>query len=199
MACLTALSSSCPRRRYTISSFFQTVGGSAARSPEQITSSDSSFCRFFPRMLTMSVAVQAPRAISTSSIGPGPVFEWRSESMLMACPEGLVATNFSSPIHFTDAVCMAPPAERIAGGSERNDLDMLYKPARSSMLAPRRNCRSSGPYDPWQISAYDSKRIRETTEGGDATEKGSNAVERGAHFCVGSGVVDGARTIECEA
>src|SRR5882762_7224422 len=109
MACFTAFSSSCPRRRYTISSFFQTVGGSEARSPEQVTSSDSSFCRFFPRMLTMSVAVQAPRAINTSSIGPGAVFEWRSESMLMACPEGLVATNFPLAIHFTDAVCMLSP------------------------------------------------------------------------------------------
>jgi len=83
--------------------------GSVARSPEQITSSDSNFCRFFPRMLTMSVAVQAPRATSTSSIGPGAVFEWRSESTLMACPEGLDAANLSSPIHFTDAVCMVSP------------------------------------------------------------------------------------------
>src|SRR6266850_636788 len=123
MACFTAWSSSCPRRRYTISSLFQTVGGSAARSPEQITSSDSSFCRFFRRMLTTSVAVQAPKAISTSSIGPGAVFEWRSESKFIAWPEGLVARNFSSPTHFTDAVCITPPKERIAGAGQRNELD----------------------------------------------------------------------------
>ncbi len=43
MACLTALSSNSPRSRYRISSFVHTVGGSLARSPEQITSSDSSF------------------------------------------------------------------------------------------------------------------------------------------------------------
>jgi hypothetical protein len=35
--------------------------------------------------------------------------EVRSESMLMAWPEGLVATNFSSPIHWMDAVCMVAP------------------------------------------------------------------------------------------
>jgi hypothetical protein len=29
--------------------------------------------------------------------------------MAMAWPEGLVATNFSSPIHFMDAVCILPP------------------------------------------------------------------------------------------
>src|SRR5205814_619793 len=50
------------------------AGGSAARSPEQMTSSDSSFCRFFFRILTMSVAVQAPSANNTSSIGPGALF-----------------------------------------------------------------------------------------------------------------------------
>jgi hypothetical protein len=53
--------------------------------------------------------VQAPKAINTSSIGPGAVFERRSESTLIACPEGLVATNFSSPTHFTDAVCILSP------------------------------------------------------------------------------------------
>jgi hypothetical protein len=37
--------------------------------------------------------------------------EARSESMVMAWPEGLMATNFSSPIHFTDAVCMVAPEE----------------------------------------------------------------------------------------
>src|SRR5882672_4026416 len=112
MACFTALSSSCPRRRYTISSFIQTVGGSVARSPEQITSSDSSFCRFFPRMVTTSVAVQDPKASRTNSIGPGALFEVRSESMVIACPDGPVATNFCSPIHFTDPVCMRPPQRK---------------------------------------------------------------------------------------
>src|SRR5690242_14181350 len=104
MACFTAASSSDPRRRYRISSLIQTVGGSEARLPEQITSSDSNFWRFFFRMLTTSVAVHAPRAINTSSIGPGALFETRSESIVTAWPEGLVARNFSSPIHFTDAV-----------------------------------------------------------------------------------------------
>src|SRR6202007_1912912 len=32
----------------------------------------------------------------------------------MACPDGLVATNFCSPIHLTDPVCMGPPGESIA-------------------------------------------------------------------------------------
>src|ERR1700694_826503 len=109
MACFTAVSSSGPRRRYRISSLVQTVGGSVARSPEQTTSSDSSFCRFFSSTMTTSVAVQAPSAMSTSSIGPGALFDVRSESMVIVCPEGLVATNFCSPIHFTDAVCMGPP------------------------------------------------------------------------------------------
>src|SRR5216684_1989018 len=112
MACFTALSSSCPRRRYTISSFVQTVGGSAARSPEQITSSDSSFWRFFSRMVTTSVAVQAPSASSTSSIGPGALFDVRSESIVIACPDGPAATNFWSPIHFTEPVCMEPPGRK---------------------------------------------------------------------------------------
>jgi hypothetical protein len=88
-----------------------TFGGSGARSPEQTTSSDSSFWRFFFRMLTTSVAVHAPSAMSSISIGPGALLDSRSESMVMACPEGLVATNFSSPIHFTDAVCILPPTE----------------------------------------------------------------------------------------
>src|SRR6266852_608828 len=101
MACLTAASSSFPRRRYRISSLVQTVGGSAARSPEQITSRNSSFCRFFSSTMTMSVAVHAPSARSSSSIGPGALLDWRSESIAMAWPEGLVATNFCSPIHFT--------------------------------------------------------------------------------------------------
>src|SRR6266481_2600641 len=112
MACFTAASSSVPRRRKSISSLVQTVGGSAARSPEQITSSDSNLCRFFSRMITMSVAVQAPSASSTSSIGPGALFDSRSESTVIACPDGLVATNFCSPIHFTDPVCMRPPCRK---------------------------------------------------------------------------------------
>src|SRR5277367_661879 len=111
MARFTAASSSTPRRRYSTSSFTHTLGGSAARSPEQITSSDSSFCRFFFRMLTTSVAVHAPRAIKTSSIGPGALFDVRSESIVMVCPEGLVATNFSSPIHWMDAVSILPPED----------------------------------------------------------------------------------------
>src|SRR6266850_6727665 len=82
---------------------------------------------------------------------------------------------------------------------ERSGYGKLGRPARSSVVAPRRNCRSSRPYNPRQISAYDSERIRETTEGGDATEKGSNAVEQGARFCAGRDVVGGARTIEYAA
>src|SRR5438045_129173 len=79
MACSTALSCNFPRRRKRISSLIHTCGCSAARSPEQITSSASSFCLFFPRMITMSVAVHAPRAISSNSIGPSPM-----ELLLMA-------------------------------------------------------------------------------------------------------------------
>src|SRR5215472_17587931 len=80
-----------------------------------MTSSDSSFCRFFSRMLTTSVAVQAPSARSTNSIGPGALLDSRSESIATAWPDGPMATNFSSPIHFTDALCMQPPCERISG------------------------------------------------------------------------------------
>jgi hypothetical protein len=32
---------------------------------------------------------------------------------LIVCPDGLVASNFCSPIHFTDAVCMKPPHRNI--------------------------------------------------------------------------------------
>src|SRR5258708_25455797 len=63
-------------------------------------------------MITTSVAVQAPSASSTSSIGPGALFDSRSESTVIACPDGLVATNFCSPIHFTDPVCMRPPCRK---------------------------------------------------------------------------------------
>src|SRR6266849_4941588 len=63
-------------------------------------------------MMTTSVAVQAPRASSTSSIGPGALFDPRSESTVIAFPEGLVATNFCLPIHFTDPVCMRPPRRK---------------------------------------------------------------------------------------
>src|ERR1700757_2111321 len=62
-------------------------------------------------MTTMSVAVQAPSAIRTISIAPGALFDSRSESNGTACPEGPVARNFCSPIHFTDAVCMSPSSE----------------------------------------------------------------------------------------
>src|SRR5260370_1206397 len=71
--------------------------------------------------MTTSVAVQAASARSTSSIGPGALFDARSESMVIAWPDGLVATNFSSPIHLTDAVCMRPPQESIAGRGTRNE------------------------------------------------------------------------------
>ena len=54
----------------------------------------------------MSVAVQAPSAIKSSSIAPGPVLEVRSESICSVCPDGLTALNLCSPIHFTFAVCM---------------------------------------------------------------------------------------------
>src|SRR5882724_10777650 len=66
-------------------------------------------------MMTMSVAVQAPSASNTSSMGPGALFDARSESTVMACPDGLVATNFCSPTHLTVPVCMQPPEESIAG------------------------------------------------------------------------------------
>src|ERR1700758_3087001 len=109
-----------------ISSLTQTVGGSLARSPEQMISRDSSFWRFFSRIVTTSVAVQAPSARSTNSIGPGAWLDSRSESMVMAWPDGPVATNVCSPIHFTDAVCMQVSSERAppriagpeAGGEE---------------------------------------------------------------------------------
>src|SRR5579863_6022524 len=89
-----------------MSSLVHTRGGSAARSPEQITSSESRRWRFFSRMITMSVAVQAPSAINNNSIGVGPVFDALSESIASACPEGLTAANFCSPIHRTFAVCI---------------------------------------------------------------------------------------------
>src|SRR5712671_3024868 len=110
MACFTAASSRSPRSRYTISSFVHTVGGRVARSPEQTTSSDFSFCLFFCNTVTTSVAVQAPSAINTNSMGPGALLVCRPESTTILCPDGLVAANFSSPIHFTDAVCMRPPS-----------------------------------------------------------------------------------------
>src|SRR5579863_6070523 len=115
IACFTAASSNSPRNWYTSSNFVQTCGGSAARSPEQITFNASSFCRFFFKMITMSVAVHAPSAISNISIGPIAVFDFRSESIATACPDGLVATNLSSPIHFTFAVCIAISRLRSAG------------------------------------------------------------------------------------
>src|SRR5579859_428650 len=120
MACFTAPSSNSPRSRYTISSLVHTAGGCAARSPEQITCSDSSFCLFFFSTETTSVAVQAPSAISTNSIGPGALLDSRSESVAMACPEGLVAKNVCSPIHCTEHVCIPSPLlwpNRIANNS----------------------------------------------------------------------------------
>src|SRR5439155_13313398 len=51
-------------------------------------------------------------ASSTSSIGPGAVFDSRSESTAIACPEGPVARNFCSPTHFTVPVCMRPPERK---------------------------------------------------------------------------------------
>src|SRR5260370_10910832 len=113
MACFTAPSSSWPRRRYSISNLVHTVGGSTALSPEQITSRDSSFCLFFSRMMTTSVAVQAPSPNRRSSIGPGALFDARSESRVIPCPDGLVATNFCSPTHFTIPVCIQPLPRRI--------------------------------------------------------------------------------------
>src|SRR5215469_10063281 len=84
-------------------------------------SSESSFWRFFSRMVTTSVAVYATSARSTSSIGPGARLDSRSESRVMAWPEGLVATNFCSPIHFTDAVCMRPPIGKDSRRKGRNE------------------------------------------------------------------------------
>ena len=62
----------------------------------------SSFWRFFSRMMTMSVAVQAPSAIRSSSIGPGRCWRCGSESITSAWPEGLMATNllFADPLDF---------------------------------------------------------------------------------------------------
>src|SRR5712692_9409700 len=91
------------------------MGGSAARSPETTTSSASSFCRFFWRMTTISVAVQAPSATRSISMGPGAELDWRSESSGTACPEGLTARNFSSPAQRIVAVCTEPPAHSVEG------------------------------------------------------------------------------------
>src|SRR5712692_300903 len=113
MASRTALSSSCPRSLYTTSSFTQTVGGSAARSPETTTSSDSSFWRFLARIATTSVAVQAPRATSSISIGPGAVLDFLSASSATAWPECDTARNCSLPAQFTRAVCMKPPGAEL--------------------------------------------------------------------------------------
>src|SRR5215470_15193174 len=84
-----------------------------------MTFKKDSFCRFFSKMVTMSVAVQAPSAINSSSIAPGAVLDSRSESVVMAWPEGLIATNFCSPIHCTDAVCMLPPGAKGSHLTER--------------------------------------------------------------------------------
>src|SRR6266849_3449452 len=91
------------------------MGGSAARSPETTTSRDSSFCRFFWRMTTTSVAVQAPSATRSISMGPGAELDWRSDSSGTACPEGLTARNFSSPAQRIVAVCTEPPVHNVWG------------------------------------------------------------------------------------
>src|SRR6516162_8432044 len=109
MARFTAASSTAPRKWKTTSSWVQTLGGSAARSPEQTTSSDCTFCLFFSRIVTMSVAVQAPSARSTISMGPGALFESRSESKGTEWPDVPVPRNFSSPSHLMDAVSMLTP------------------------------------------------------------------------------------------
>src|SRR5581483_10658974 len=54
-------------------------------------------------MLTTSVAVQAHSPINTSSIGPGALFRWRSESITMACPLLALPTKRSSSLQVTCA------------------------------------------------------------------------------------------------
>src|SRR5262249_36074699 len=71
-----------------------------------MTSRDSSFWRFFWRIETTSVPVQAPRASRSISMGPGAELEERSESMGTVWPDGPMARNFSAPIHWMVAVCM---------------------------------------------------------------------------------------------
>src|SRR5712692_1265205 len=57
-------------------------------------------------MITTSVAVQAPSAASSNSIGPGPVLDSRSESSSREFPEGVDAAKLSPPCHRIVAVCM---------------------------------------------------------------------------------------------
>src|SRR5271156_4393683 len=111
IAFFTASSVTFPPTRNSNSIFVHTCGGSVARSPEQITSSFSSFSRFFSRIITTSVAVHAPSAISSNSVGPQPTFVVRSASSTSAGPEGPFATNSCLPIHRISAVCITPPAK----------------------------------------------------------------------------------------
>src|SRR5438876_106344 len=108
-----------------------------------MTSSASSFCLFFSRMMTTSVAVQAPRATRRSSIGPGALFDSRSESRATACPEGLAPTNFCSPIHFTVAVCIGRPPKRggrIAEGGKKVGRSRGCRLAEEDGAARARGC-----------------------------------------------------------
>src|SRR5580700_1059235 len=101
-----------------MSIFVQTAGGSAARSPEITTSSDTSFWRFFARIITTSTDEHAPSAPSSISMGPGAALCFLSASNGTACPEGIWATNSSPPTHFTVAVCKIPPlkTQRVSRG-----------------------------------------------------------------------------------
>src|ERR1700687_2517307 len=130
MVCFTASSSRLPRNLYTISSFTHTVGGSAARWPDTSTSSESSFCLFFARMATTSVAVQAPRATRRSSIDPGASFEDRSESSATIWPEGVCATNRSLPTHCTRAVCICASIKTVPRTEENSKPRPFQKPGR---------------------------------------------------------------------
>src|SRR5215472_2870441 len=105
----TAISSSVPRNLNTTSIFVHTRGASGARSPEHSTTRDSSFWRFFSRMLTISLAVHPPSASKSISIGLGALFDWLSASMATAWPEGLLPRNCCSPTHRVEAVCMKVP------------------------------------------------------------------------------------------
>src|ERR1700728_214440 len=92
-----------------MSIFVQTAGGSEARSPEITTSRDTSFWRFFARIITTPTDEQTPSAPSSISMGPGAALCFLSASNRTACPEGIWAMNSSPVVHFTVAVCKIPP------------------------------------------------------------------------------------------
>src|SRR5215472_3603280 len=71
------------------------------------TSSDFKDCLFFCKIETTSTRLHTPSAERSISIGPGYVLRLRLASKRTVCPEGVVETNSSPPLHFTMAVCMA--------------------------------------------------------------------------------------------